>query len=118
LTTDLYLADVAAVRSITDPLGDFPPGRRVGLTNMKSWIKLVTSAHPRTQELFVATTGELAGKVTRIDVLLEHDPFSVEASEALERIEAHLRTYRDAADSPWSNATFAFFRAPSLESVI
>jgi putative drug exporter of the RND superfamily len=108
LTTDLYLEDVVAVRSITDPLGDFPPGRRIGLTSMKSWIKLVTSAHPRTQELFVATTGELAGRVTRIDVLLEHDPFSVEASEALERIEAHLRTYKEAPDSPWNNATFAF----------
>jgi RND superfamily putative drug exporter len=58
--------------------------------------------------LFVATTGDLAGKVTRLDVLLEHDPFSIEASEALERIEAHLRTYEDSADSPWNNATFAF----------
>ena len=108
LTTDLYLDDVVAVRSITDPLGDFPPGRRLGLTNMKSWLMLVTSAHPRTQELFVSTTGELAGRVTRLDVLLEHDPFSVEAGEALERLEAHLATYRDQPDSPWNNATFAF----------
>jgi putative drug exporter of the RND superfamily len=108
LTTDLYLDDVVAVRSITDPLGDFPPGRRLGLTNMKSWLMLVTSAHPRTQELFVSTTGELAGRVTRLDVLLEHDPFSVEASEALERLEAHLARYKDQPDSPWDNATFAF----------
>lgn len=108
LTTDLYLDDVVAVRSITDPLGDFPPGRRIGLTNMKSWLMLVTSAHPRTQELFVATTGELAGRVTRLDVLLEHDPFSVEAGQALERLETHLATYRDQPDSPWNNATFAF----------
>jgi putative drug exporter of the RND superfamily len=108
LTALLYLDDVVSVRSITDPLGDFPPGRRIGMTNIKSWVKLVTSAHPRTQELFVATSGELAGKVTRLDVLLSHDPFSPEASATLERIEAYLKTFRDDPDSPWQNATFAY----------
>jgi putative drug exporter of the RND superfamily len=108
LTALLYRDDVVSVRSITDPLGDFPPGKRIGMTNIKSWVKLVTSAHPRTQELFVATSGELAGKVTRFDVLLAHDPFSPQASETLERIEAYLKTFRDEPDSPWQNATFAY----------
>jgi RND superfamily putative drug exporter len=108
LTALLYLDDVVSVRSITDPLGDFPPGRKIGMTNIKSWVKLVTSAHPRTQELFVATSGELAGKVTRFDVLLAHDPFSPEASATLERIEKFLNARSQTSDSPWHNATFAY----------
>ncbi len=108
LTGRLYLDGVESVRSITDPLGDFPPGEKIGLFRMKSWLKLVTSPHPRTQEIFVATSGSLAGKVTRFDVMLTHDPFSVEASQTLERVESYLRNLSESEDSPWHNTTFAF----------
>ncbi len=108
LSNELYVDGVRAVRSISDPLGDFPPGAQVGLFRRKSWWKLVASPHPRTQELFVAQSGELAGRVTRLDLLLEHDPFSVEAAEVLERIEADLRELGADSDSPWYGTTFAF----------
>ncbi|MCH5374794.1 MAG: MMPL family transporter, partial [Planctomycetes bacterium] len=108
LTGKLYLDGVESVRSISDPLGDFPPNAQMGLFRMKSWLKLVSSPHPRTQEIFVATSGELAGKVARFDLLLSHDPFSAEASDALERVESYLRGVSESKDSPWHDATFAF----------
>jgi len=108
LSNELYIDGVRAVRSISDPLGDFPPGAQVGLFRRRSWWKLVASPHPRTQELFVAQSGELAGRVTRLDLLLDYDPFSVEAAEVLERVEADLRKLRDDSNSPWHGTTFAF----------
>lgn len=108
LTAALYLEGVDAVRSITDPLGDFPPGAKVGLFRSKSWMKLIASPHPRTQEIFVATSGPLAGKLTRLDVITQYDPFSVQASEVLERVEDFLRAHSQNSASPWYGSTFAF----------
>jgi RND superfamily putative drug exporter len=104
----LYVDGVTAVRSIADPLGDFPPGKRVGLFNMQSWRKLAASPHPRTQEIFVATEGEYAGEVTHLDLVLDTDPFSVRAEQVLDRIEQTLESIRNQPDSPWSDTTFAF----------
>ena len=108
LTGELYLEGVEAVRSITDPLGDFPPGAKVGLFSSRSWLKRVASPHARTQDLFVATTGSFAGEVTRLDVILKHDPFSPAAIDVLTRVEQKLRALREAPDSVWQAATFAF----------
>lgn len=108
LAKQLYLDGVKSVRCIADPLGDFPPDRKFSLSNLKSLRKLVASPHPRTLELFVSTSGPLAGKVTRLDLVLDSDPFSAAAEEALDRVEAKLAEIHAVPDSPWHDTEFAF----------
>ncbi|MCU0979080.1 MAG: MMPL family transporter [Pirellulaceae bacterium] len=108
LTRELYVEGVTAVRSVSDPLGKFPPGKRVGLFDRNSWLKMIASPHPETQKHYVATEGDYAGDVTRLDLLLQYDPFSLEAEQVLERVEQQLQAIRDDANSPWHNATFVY----------
>ena len=108
LTRALYIDGVSAVRSISDPLGKFPPGRRLRLFGKDSWTKLIASPHTQTQKLYVATEGDYAGDVTRLDLVLQYDPFSVEAEDVLRRVEDKLRAMQDEADSSWRNATFVY----------
>jgi len=91
LTGMLYIDGVQSVRSITDPLGGFPPGKKVGLFSASSWTKRLTSPHPRTQEVYVAMSGPYAGDVTRLDLVTKYDPFSVQAEDVLSRVERKLR---------------------------
>jgi len=108
LTHELYVDGVTAVRSVADPLGKFPPGKHVGLFDRNSWLKLVASPHPETQRHYVATEGDYAGDVTRLDLILQYDPFSLEAEQTLVRVEQRLQSIRSDAESPWHNATFVF----------
>jgi len=117
LAEKLYVDGVKAVRSITDPLGEFPPDKEdgpsskrewPGLFKRSAWRKRVASSHPRVQELFVATYGPYAGEVTRFDLILEHDPFSVEAARVMNDVEEKLRTISQTSESDWHGATFAF----------
>jgi RND superfamily putative drug exporter len=108
LTTQMYVEGVTSVRSITDPLGDYPPWRRVGLFKRDAWVKRAASSHPRTEEIFVASQGQFSGRVTRVELILKYDPFSLEASEVLNRVEQDLHRLRDDPQSPWHGATFAF----------
>jgi RND superfamily putative drug exporter len=63
---------------------------------------------PSVQELFVATAGPYAGKVTRFDLIMKHDPFSLEAENILTRVEEKLGSISQSAESEWHGATFAF----------
>lgn len=116
LAEKLYVDGVKAVRSITDPLGEFPPDKEglsskrewPGLFKRSAWRKRVASSHPRVQELFVATYGPYAGEVTRFDLILEHDPFSVEAARVMNNVEEKLRTISQISESEWHGATFAY----------
>jgi RND superfamily putative drug exporter len=108
LTRELYVEGVSAVRSVSDPLGKFPPGKRLRLFDRNSWLKMVASPHPQTQKHYVATEGDYAGDVTRLDLILQFDPFSLEAEEVLKRVEQKLQTIRDDGDSPWHNSTFVY----------
>ncbi len=108
LGEQLYVEGVTAVRSIADPLGDFPPGKRGGLLDIKYWQKLAASPHTRSAEIFVATQGEYAGDVTQLDLLLDCDPFSIRAERILDRVERKLVALSSAPDSSWHDTTFAF----------
>jgi RND superfamily putative drug exporter len=108
LTRELYVEGVSAVRSVADPLGKFPPGKRLRLFDRNSWLKMVASPHPQTQKHYVAMDGDYAGDVTRLALILQFDPFSLEAEEVLKRVEQKLQTIRDDGDSPWHNATFVY----------
>ncbi len=107
LTKALYDApDVMSVRSIAEPLGDkpgkfnpfSPAGRR----------KLAALRNPRTKATFLSQVPELAGKVTQLQVVLGHDPFSVEAAAALDKLDNQLKAESQDPESPWHGAQFEF----------
>ncbi len=103
----LYLPEVTAVRSLTDPLGDYPPERRMGLFSSDAWKRRVLENHRITQTHYVAVQDGLAQRAARMDVLMKPDPFSVEAETLLHDIRDVLQTEIETPGSPWHNATFA-----------
>lgn len=105
LTKELYLPGVLAVRSIADPLGEFPPGTSVSIFDMTT---RVMKAHRRTADIFVAQTPALAGSVTRFELILKADPFSPEAEAVLASVERKLGEVSKKDGSDWKGAKFLF----------
>lgn len=103
----LYLPEVSAVRSLTDPLGDYPPERRMGLFSPDAWKRRVLENHRITQTHYVAVQEGLAQRAARMDVLMKPDPFSVEAETLLGDIREVLQEEVETPESPWHKATFA-----------
>lgn len=117
LTKGLYVDGVRSVRSITDPLGEFPPKKGAGKSGKtawdgvftkRAWRRRVATSRPRVQELFVATAGPYTGEVTRFDLVMDYDPFSIEAEDVLTRVEKKLASISRSEASDWHGATFAF----------
>jgi len=109
LSRSLYQIDgVSVVRSIVDPLGDFPPGETIGLMDRRAWKTWLSRPHRKTESVFVAQTAELGGKITRMDVILRYDPFSREAVDALRRMDLRLRSLAGEAASFWQNCQFSY----------
>lgn len=116
LTKTLYdIPGVADVRSIAEPLGGRPgvanPFSSAGLK------RLAAIRHPRTQATYLTQVPELKGKVTRFDLILEHDPFSREAQDLLgplepapsqPSIDQTLSALSSNPDSPWYGTHFDF----------
>jgi RND superfamily putative drug exporter len=57
---------------------------------------------------YVSNVPELEDDVTRLDLVLQYDPFSIEAVRTLDRIEAALDAKSADPDSPWHGATFRY----------
>ncbi|NLF71813.1 MAG: MMPL family transporter [Candidatus Anammoximicrobium sp.] len=113
LGRELYVPGVTAVRSVADPLGKFPPGRRLSLFDRNSWLKMVAAPHPETQNIYVASEGDFAGRATRLDLILEHDPFSLEAEQTVDAVERKLQEIQANPESPWHAAAFVFSGTPA-----
>ena len=106
LATALYeIADVEVVRSIVDPLGDFPPDRTLGL-DRQALRTLMSRPHRRTSRLFLGNeTGERT-HAARVDVVVRPDPFSFEAAEVVGKIELALAKLSKDDSSFWSDTEF------------
>jgi RND superfamily putative drug exporter len=107
LTKALYDSPgVISVRSIAEPLGDkpgkfnpfSPAGRR----------KLAALRNPRTKATFLTQVPELAGKVTQLQIVLNHDPFSLAAAAALDELDNQLKAEALDPESPWHGSQFEF----------
>ncbi len=107
LRVKLYLPGVTAVRSLTDPLGDYPPDRRMGLFSSDAWKRRMLEKHRLTQTHYVAVQDRLAQRAARMDVLVQPDPFSVSAETLLGDIRTLLDGEIKNRQSPWYRATFA-----------
>ncbi len=110
LTHSLYLhgtvKGITHVRSIVDPLGDFPPGKPVSLVGSKAWAMRISRPHRRTEAMFLAQSPEHRGRTTRFELVLDSNPFSASAVDTLDAIEVLLEATADDPDSFWSGATF------------
>ncbi len=104
---DLHLPGVAAVRSAEDPLGLYGPDEKPSIISTRGRRLRVLRAHPRTKAIFVTQVPELAGNVARFELILDYDPFSLDAVETVDRIEQAMHRLTTESGSFWQNAEFA-----------
>jgi putative drug exporter of the RND superfamily len=104
----LYVEGVVSVRSLTDPLGDFPPERRMGLFAQDSWRRRLLEGHSLTQQFYVSSNPSMDLRVARLDLLISPNPFSIEAEEVLARVERILQSEVADPESLWFESEFAF----------
>ena len=98
---------VRRVRSFYQPTG--APAGSTRLFTLDGAMELATQGSPLKKAAFVSQAGELAGEVTRLQVVLAVDPFSEAALEACNRIEEQLARLRDDPQSPWRGAHFEMY---------
>ncbi len=102
LSGRLYVDGVQAVRSLTDPLGDYPPGKRMSLFAQDAWRRRLLNSIA--QEHFVSSVGAQHNRVAKFDVVLQDSPFSLEAGATLSRLRDRLASETGRNESPWSDA--------------
>jgi RND superfamily putative drug exporter len=91
--------DVRRVRSLATPFGR-PPGKK-----RKLEMKL---ASPLVRSLYITPEPNWKGSVTRLEVVLQKDAFSIDATQTLSAIDELLKIESADPNSFWSGATFAF----------
>ena len=100
----LYATGVNSVRCLTDPLGDYPPDRRMGLLDSDAWRRRVLQTHRITRERYISSVDNLAQRLAKFDVILNDSPFSPEATETLKLLRKMLLLETHRNDSPWYGA--------------
>ncbi len=107
LTKRLYeVHGVESVRSLEEPTGDRPGS--VQFFRSSGLKKLAARAHKTTKATFVTQAPDLVGHVARFDVIIDEDPFSPEAIEVVDQLDAWLTELSEDPDSPWRGARFTF----------
>ncbi|MBX3414088.1 MAG: MMPL family transporter [Pirellulales bacterium] len=107
LTKQLWdVPGVVAVRSLSEPLGDKPG--YANIFSRRGQRKVAAKKHNRTLSTFLTQVPELQGQITRFDLIFEKDPFSPEAEELLNVVDAKLQNLSQTAGSPWFGTEFDF----------
>lgn len=108
LAAGLYQLDgVTAVRSIIDPLGDYPPGTRMGLFDKNAWRRRALKTHRISQSYFSSDAPQFRDRLVRIDVVTASDPFDASSAAEVERIGDFLSGQVGDTDSPWYGSQVA-----------
>jgi RND superfamily putative drug exporter len=109
LSRGLHAIDgVTAVRTFDDPLGDYPPGRRMGLLDPDAWRRRALRTHRLSQAYFWSEVEPLRDRLARIDLVTSGDPFDPVSAAELRRVADFLQQRTSDADSPWHEARYAF----------
>ncbi len=108
LSQRLYAQGVSSVRSATDPLGDYPPGRRMGLFDKDAWRRRVLQSHRIARDRFISTVEDFGQRLAKFDVILSDNPFTLPAAATLARVQQLLNEETAREGSPWKSANVAF----------
>ncbi|HBJ38164.1 MAG TPA: transporter [Planctomycetaceae bacterium] len=117
LSREVYSLDgVSGVRSADDPLGDFPPDRAMSLLSKDAWKRRALKTHRISQGYFFSTTPEFEGRLVRLDVVMDGNPFDIRTANRVIDLGQWLREKTNDASSPWADAEV--FLAGTTPSII
>ena len=100
LTKKLYVDGVESVRSFSAPNGDKPEGYGLRVAAMQ--------AHAVTRSLYLSQLPSLGGDVARLELVLQHEPFSRESIDVLNKVEQLLADEGQRRGSFWYGTEFVF----------
>jgi putative drug exporter of the RND superfamily len=100
----LYIDGVSSVRCLTDPLGDYPPGRKMGIFEKDAWRRRFMQSHRLTRDRYISSVDRLASRLAKFDVILSNNPFSIEATQTLTNVRELLTKETQVPESPWFGA--------------
>lgn len=95
---------IASVRTVDDPLGDFPPDREMGILSSDAWRRRALRNHRIAKRYFFSSKPELANRLARLDVVIDGDPFSVETADVVLRLASFLRQQTESQTSEWRDS--------------
>ncbi|MGI9427486.1 MAG: MMPL family transporter [Bythopirellula sp.] len=98
------LPGVAQVRSLYQPTGDAPGA--VSIFSSEGLLELAAKGSPLTEAAFVSQEGELSSKVTRMLLILKHEPFSSHAVDTCNRVDQVLNQLCQNPESSWQHGTY------------
>jgi len=106
LTADIYeVPKVATVRTLDDPFGDFPPDREMGLLSSDAWKRRMLRNHEAAQRYFLSPHSAYKDRLTRIDVIINGDPFSKHTAGIVQQLYQRLRDKAADPQSVWYGST-------------
>ena len=92
---------VRAVRHLGDPLGDFPPDREMGLLNSDAWRRRALQNHRVAKFYFASPNPTFQERMIRLDVVIDVDPFSIEAGNRLAAVDTAVRQSEGFDSEDW-----------------
>jgi RND superfamily putative drug exporter len=106
LATELYkVQGVATVRTVDDPLGDFPPDRDMSLLSGDAWKRRALRSHRVAQRYFFSSRPQLADRLARLDVTVDGDPFSIETAAIVSNLGRYLNDQTNLEGSDWKGSS-------------
>lgn len=93
--------DIVDIRSVSEPLGRTEAAKSA-FASLPKRERIVANAraNQRARDFYVSHAGELEGHVTRVDLVLNLDPFSLQAAARLNEIERMLQAEAAAVVGP------------------
>lgn len=108
LRESLYaLPGVKAVRTASDPLGDYPPDKKMGLLDPNAWRRRLLREHPIAQRYFFSDVPAYANRLVRMDIVIEGDPFARRTGEQVTGVREWIEQQTQSKSSFWHRAEVA-----------
>lgn len=105
LTEKIYqVPGVASVRTVDDPLGDFPPDREMGILSGDAWRRRALRNHRIAHRYFFSSIPQLENRLARLDVTINGNPFSVETADVVLGLSDFLQEEIGGDGSTWNES--------------